>query len=117
MLIYGNDEIWGGIPPAEFARLVADVDAFQQGLRDSGEFVAAEGLGSRPVTVRRAGGEPVVTDGPYLEVKEFVGSYFLVDVADEARALEIARAYPGVRHGGGLEMWPVMRHGGAAGDG
>ncbi len=111
MLVYGNDEIWGSIPPAEFARFVADVDAFQQALRESGEFVAAEGLETRPVSVRRVEGEPIVTDGPYLEVKEYVGSYFMVDVAGEARALEIARGYPGVRHGGGLEMWPVMSRG------
>jgi hypothetical protein len=53
-------------------------------------------------------GAPVVTDGPYLEAKEFVGSYFMVDVDDEQRALDIARSYPALRFGGGLEVWPVM---------
>ena len=43
---------------------------------------------------------------------EFVGSYFAVDVDDEQRALEIARSYPGVRYGGGLEVWPLMERGG-----
>ena len=115
MLIYGNTEIWGSLPAAEMATLIADVDAFNQALRESGEFVGAEGLETRPVAVRRTDGEPIVTDGPYLEAKEFVGSYFMVDVTDRERALEIARAYPGIRCGGGLEVWPVMTHGEAAG--
>jgi hypothetical protein len=117
MLIYGNEEIWGSLAPADMASLIADVDAFQQALRETGEFVGAEGLETRPKAVRRVAGDAIVTDGPYLEAKEFVGSYFMVEVADEARALEIARAYPGTRCGGGLEIWPVMTHDGAAGAG
>jgi hypothetical protein len=36
----------------------------------------------------------------------------MVDVDDEPRAMEIARAYPGLLFGGGLEVWPVMGRGG-----
>lgn len=114
MLVYGNEDIWGSLDPQEFPEFIARVDAFNQELRDSGELVDVEGLVARPKAVRTVDGAPVVTDGPYLEAKEHVGSYFLVDVADEARALEIARGYPGVLDGGGgLEMWPLMDHGGA----
>jgi hypothetical protein len=58
---------------------------------------------------------PVVTDGPYLEAKEYVGSHLVVDVDSEERALEIARSYPALGFGddgGGLEVWPLMTHGG-----
>jgi hypothetical protein len=66
--------------------------------------------------VRVVDGAPVVTDGPYLEAKEYVGSYFMVDVDSEERALEIARSYPALRYsrglGGGIEVWPLMDRGG-----
>lgn len=111
MLVYGNEEIWGSPDPGEFQKLIAEVDAFNQALRDSGELVSVEGLVSRPHALRMRDGAPVVTDGPYLEAKEHVGSYTLLDVASEARALEIARSYPFLGLGG-LEVWPVMEHGG-----
>lgn len=112
MLIYGNERIWNSLPAADFAELVGEVDAFNEGLRASGELVDSQGLVTRPRSVRMGGDGPVVTDGPYLEAKEYVGSYFVVDVGDEARALEIARSYPALRfgeaEGGGLEVWPLM---------
>ena len=112
MLVYGNEEIWSSGDYADFPRIVGEVDAFNQALRDSGELVSVEGLVSRPKAVRAIDGAPVVTDGPYLEAKEHVGSYTLVDVESEERALEIARSYPGLG-AGGVELWPVMEHGGA----
>ena len=54
----------------------------------------------------------MVTDGPYLETKEIVGSYFVVDVDSAERAREIAAAYPGVQTGGAVELWPLMERGG-----
>ncbi|MHA6617079.1 YciI family protein [Pseudonocardia sp. DLS-67] len=112
MLIYGNERIWNSLPAADFADLVGEVDAFSEGLRASGELVDSQGLVTRPHAVRMGGDGPIVTDGPYLEAKEYVGSYFVVDVDDEARALEIARSYPALRFGttvgGGLEVWPLM---------
>ncbi|MGD9530936.1 MAG: YciI family protein [Pseudonocardia sp.] len=117
MLIYGNEKVWSSLPAADLASLIADVDAFNERLRESGELVDSQGLVTRPRSVRLDGPDPVVTDGPYLEAKEYVGSYFVVDVDSEERALEIARAYPGIRWGGaggGLEMWPLMTRGGSA---
>lgn len=116
MLIYGNEHVWNSGDAEEFAELVAEVDAFNAALSDSGEFVDAQGLVSRPHAVRMVEDAPVVTDGPYLEAKEYVGSYFVVDVETEERALEIARAYPALRFsrglGGGIEVWPLMTDGG-----
>ncbi|WBB92084.1 YciI family protein [Verrucosispora sp. WMMC514] len=111
MLIYGNEEIWGSLPDGDLATLIGEVDAFTGALRASGELVDVQGLETHPRSVRIVADTPVVTDGPYLEAKEYVGSYFVVDVRDEQRALEIARAYPGLRFGtasGGLEIWPLM---------
>ncbi|GGM49467.1 hypothetical protein GCM10011608_38050 [Micromonospora sonchi] len=110
MLIYGNEQIWGSLPADDLATLIGEVDAFNKALRASGELVDSQGLDTRPRAVRVVDDTPVVTDGPYLEAKEYVGSYFVVDVSSEQRALEIARSYPGLRFdaGGGLEIWPLM---------
>jgi hypothetical protein len=117
MLIYGNEQVWNSVDADEFAELVAEVDAFNADLRDSGELVDAQGLIARPRAVRVVDGAPVVTDGPYLEAKEYVGSYFMVDVDSEQRAMEIARSYPALRYsrglGGGIEVWPLMDKGGS----
>lgn len=112
MLIYGNKSIWNGRPRDERAAIIGQVDAFNEALRVSGELVAVDGLLPRAQTVRMGADGPVVTDGPYLEAKEHVGSYFIVDVDSEERALEIARSYPALRDdGSGLEMWPLMDRG------
>jgi hypothetical protein len=112
MLIYGNEQIWNSLPESDLAALIAAVDGFNDGLRASGELVDSQGLVTRPRSIRAGRDAPVVTDGPYLEAKEHVGSYFVVDVDSEERALEIARSYPALRfgtaEGGGLEMWPLM---------
>lgn len=109
MLIHGNEDVWNDLPPSDVAELVDRVNAFNAELEESGELVGVEGLVNRPRSVRRVDGAVVVTDGPYLEAKELVGSYVMVDVDDEQRAMEIARSYPGLHFGGGLEVWPVMR--------
>jgi hypothetical protein len=117
MLIYGNEKIWNSLAPADIAQLIRDVDAFNADLRESGELVGVEGLVAEPTSIRIVDGSSVVTDGPYLEAKEFVGSYFVVDVESRERALEIAQSYPGLRFqpgaAGGLEMWPLMSRGGS----
>ena len=105
-LIYGNKEIWNSWPNRR--EVIAEVDAFNARLTASGELVTANGLIGPPVSVRQQDG-PVVSDGPYLEVKEHVGSYFILDVASRERALEIVRSYPGVTSGGGgVELWRLM---------
>ncbi|MDM4722324.1 YciI family protein [Micromonospora sp. WMMA1363] len=113
MLIYGNEHIWNSPPADDLRTLIGEVDAFNEALRASGELVERQGLVSRAWSVRMVADTPVVTDGPYLAAKEYVGSYFMVNVDSEERALEIAQSYPALRfgsgpNGGGLEVWPLM---------
>ena len=64
----------------------------------TGELLGAYGLGTRAQAklVRRdqATGLPAVTDGPYQETKEYIASFYLLDVESEDRALEIAADMP-----------------------
>jgi hypothetical protein len=75
---------------------IKEMFAFMHTLDDdltrSGELVDAIGLndGSTAKTVRIQNGIPVATDGPFAESKESIIGYWIVDVEDEARAVEIA---------------------------
>jgi len=84
--------------------------AFARKLRDTGELVSTEGLGSpeRAKLVRAGEDGELVTDGVFPESKEFLAGYWIVDVASEARALEIA-AEASTAPGG-----PVIRSDGSA---
>jgi hypothetical protein len=49
---------------------------------------------------------PVVTDGPYLETKEYLASFWLLDCESLERAYEIAADMPGTEDEP-VELWPV----------
>jgi hypothetical protein len=70
-------------------RFMQDIDGE---LRAAGELAASEGLvdPTQATTVRFRNGVPVPTDGPFAEAKESLAGYLIVDVDDEARAIEIA---------------------------
>ena len=79
--------------PKQMQRAFADVDAFNQRLRDSGAWVFAGGLMPRETatTVDATGADVVVTDGPFAETKEWLGGFWVIDVSDLDAALEWAR--------------------------
>jgi hypothetical protein len=52
------------------------------------------------VTARSRGGKPTVTDGPYLETKDVIGGYFVVEADSPEEAAEMARACPAAEYGG-----------------
>jgi hypothetical protein len=84
---------------------------FIETIRGSGELIVTQALAdpSNSAVVRVRDGVPVVTDGPYLEAKEFLGGYYMVDCADRDRALELAAMIPDASiEGLGVEVRPVM---------
>ncbi len=58
-------------------------------------------------TVRLRDGVPAVTDGPYIEAKEYLGSFDIIDCESQERALEIAARVPFARVGS-VEVRPLM---------
>jgi len=59
-------------------------------------------------TVRRQDGETILTDGPFVDAKEHLGGYCLVEADDLDAALEIAARIPVVRMGGAVEVRPLV---------
>jgi hypothetical protein len=113
MLIYENP----GTREAFFAdeQMRADMNAYVDGLREAGELVGGEGLAdpSAGRVVRFGDGAPAVTDGPFMEAKEYFGGYMIVDCDDIERATEIARNFPAMPLGGAMEIRPLMDGGGS----
>ena len=91
ILIYGNVESWKSMDADSFRALMAAHSALQQELKASGEFVDTNEL---PVDnakiVRTKDGVSEVTDGPFVEIKEIVAGYYIVECAGIDRATQIA---------------------------
>lgn len=99
VIIYGNEAIWNSIPQEEFAEVIRGTDAQNAALMASGEMLGAYGVADqdRAKQVTVTDGATVVTDGPYIEAKEYIGSFYVLDVDSEERALQIAAEMPSAR--------------------
>lgn len=58
-------------------------------------------------TVRVQNGETLLTDGPFIDAKEHVGGYLVIEADDLDAALEIAARVPAARLGGAVEVRPL----------
>jgi hypothetical protein len=83
-----------GQPPAsELEKIVRDVVAVDREMRDQGVWVFAGGLHppSTATTLRPGDGDVLATDGPFIEGKEHVGGFSIVQAADLDEALDWGR--------------------------
>ncbi|HLW55551.1 MAG TPA: YciI family protein [Candidatus Angelobacter sp.] len=82
--------------------------AYDDRLRQSGHFVAAQALEhvSTAATLRLRRGKVSVSDGPFAETKEQVGGFILIEAKDRNEAVELAAKIPALRFGG-VEVRPV----------
>jgi hypothetical protein len=73
---------------------MSDIDAFNDGLRQDGHWVFAGGLGppSTATVIDGRGGEAIVTDGPFVETKEWLSGFWIIEANDLDVALELAAA-------------------------
>ncbi|GGO63492.1 YciI family protein [Nonomuraea cavernae] len=98
LLIYSNPASQEAVAGSVDA-VMAEVDALMKELSESGEWVGGQAL-AEPAssrTVRVRDGAPAVTDGPFLETKEHLAGYLIVDCDSVERAIEIAARWPDAR--------------------
>lgn len=93
--VFGSAERgeFGDYPSREaMLQAFADTGAFNEKLQHEGHFVFADGLepATTSTTVDGQGGTPLLTDGPYLETKEHLGGFWVVETADLDEALALA---------------------------
>jgi len=113
LLIYGDAEQWDSMTPEQAQAHEAAHVAFRDAAGD--QVVGGHELVSSPVaTSLRAdpAGELLMTDGPFLETKEALGGYYLVEADDLDVVVKLASLLPEVRAGhSGVEIRPVVEHG------
>lgn len=95
MAVYGPaefDEYGSYASKEEMDQAMADTGVFNARLQAEGKLVYANGLASATTaTVVDGQGEtPVVTDGPYLEAKEYLGGFWIIEADDLDEALDLA---------------------------
>lgn len=95
MSVYGPAERneFGDYPSKEdMLQAFADTGAFNERLESEGYFVFADGLeqATTATVVDGQGEQPVVTDGPYLESKEYLGGFWIIEAPDLHTALALA---------------------------
>ena len=114
LLIYSNPANWAALPEAERNGLMGEYGTFTKDIVDSGEFVSGDPLAGTETasTVRVGQGGAEVTDGPFVESKEHLAGYYVVDVKDLDRALALAARIPDARFGA-VEVRPVLDMSGA----
>lgn len=111
LVLHNNPAVLESLGQDEQKLLMDGHATFIEATQKSGELVVTQALGapSQSAVVRVRNGVPVITDGPYLEAKEFLGGYYLIDVADRVRALELAGQIPDASIDGlGVEVRPIM---------
>ena len=96
LLLYDDAAAIDALTPEERRAIVDEHIAYSRMLRERSALVSGEPLlGPETArTVRFNGAGPQVTDGPFLEAKEALGGFYVIEAADEAEAVELAKLVP-----------------------
>ena len=109
-LVYHSEDYLAALSDAEYRAVVAETFAHNEELIASGHLLAGNALApvAAATTVRVGGnGQVSITDGPFVETREQLGGYLLLEARDLNEAIRIAAAMPPARMGGGIEVRPV----------
>jgi hypothetical protein len=109
ILIYGKEGDWADISPERASEIMSAYYAYTNKLKEAGVHIAGDELDvtAKAKSLRGAGGANVV-DGPFVDTKESLGGYYLIEAASEAEALKWAKQCPAMLHNGGVELRPLM---------
>lgn len=108
-LLFGEEGVWVQMSEEERQKVYAQHGALAEALAAAGKTPAGEELApSAGARTLRLDGEPRVTDGPFLETREQLGGFYVIDCADMEEALEWARKIP--MSGGSVEVRPIVEH-------
>jgi hypothetical protein len=107
-LAYYDEKAFDALSKHELDAIVGKCPAHDEALRKTGRLVAQASLGSpRSTTVLRPrNGKPMVTDGPFVETKEQVGGFFIIEARDLDEAIRVASNHPAANIGGEIG-WAV----------
>ena len=111
---YLDIDTFDRVPEAEKSEILKACFAQCVPFRATGKVVEEEGLQSPKLakSIRPRNGFPRVTDGPFVETKEQLGSFFIIEAEDIDEAVKIASLHPaalmGEQYGFGIEVRPIQ---------
>ncbi len=107
-LAYEAESTLNALSKDEWDALRSETLAYVEELRQNGHLVTAEALQSArtAATVRVRDGRMSATDGPFVETKEQLGGFFLIQARDLNEAIQLASKWPSARLGS-IEVRPI----------
>ncbi|MEO6703547.1 MAG: YciI family protein [Jatrophihabitantaceae bacterium] len=105
ILIYGDEAFYANATPEQFDEVMQAHDRFSKQVGELGVTLVGGNALQPTATATTIRGD-VVTDGPFVETKEALGGYYLIEAADLDQALAAAKLVPAF--GGGVEVRPIM---------
>jgi hypothetical protein len=109
-LLTGEPDAPAPVPGTEeFRQMLSDYGTATAAMREAGVLVDSGPLqpATAATTLRVRGGKHLVTDGPFIEIKEVIGGYYVLDCADRDEAVRWAATIPAARYGA-IELRPLM---------
>jgi hypothetical protein len=107
-MVYVDEKMLDALTERDYDALTDESLAYDEELRKSGHFIVAQAL--QPVqtatSIRIRNGEVSATDGPFVETKEQLGGFVLIDARDLNEAIQLAAKIPPARLGG-IEVRPI----------
>jgi len=110
LTFYGDESMRVDRTRENLERVLSAWQAFDDAAREAGVLIACEGLEPTPsaTTVRIEGGRRRIVDGPYMETKEQLGGFALLEVADLDEAMAWAERTPWNGDGCTTEIRPIV---------
>ena len=108
LMIHSDESAMQQLRTEDINGMIAAYGAYTQALQEAGVYRGGERLhpSSTATVVRMQKGKTSVLNGPYAEVKEQLGGYYVIDAADLDAAIGWAARCPGAQHGA-IEVRPI----------
>ena len=108
LLVHHDEAVFDKLRETTKKDLLTESVQLTHQLHSNGQYLSASPLQptSSATVVRLRDGKPVVTDGPFIETREQIAGYFLIEAADRQEAIAIASRVPGARIGS-VEVRPL----------
>ncbi|MGD9712785.1 MAG: YciI family protein [Thermomicrobiales bacterium] len=98
-LVYTDPSQREQVSDSEMTEIIRDTLAYRDELRRNGQYILSGPLESADsaTTVKVRAHQTLVTDGPFVETREQVGGFYLIEAANEAEAIELVTKMPPAR--------------------
>ena len=108
LMIHGAEDLFAKMSKADAEKGMAAYGAYTEALKKAGVMRGGERLQptSTATVVKTNNGKTSVLNGPYAEIKEQLGGYYVIEVADLDAAIAWAARCPGAEHGA-IEVRPI----------